>query len=84
MLLIGLGSYRRCSTRLEFEGVVTSLVGTFPEERCNGSVDDGLGFTWDTNDVVAEAVLKSPLDDASKGCGKSKDSEFVCWCYEKE
>ena len=37
--------------------MVTSLVGVFPEERCIGSVDDdGLGFTWDTNDVVHCAI----------------------------
>ena len=41
-----LGSHRRCSTRLECEGVATSLSGVFPEERCKvGGADD----------VVAEA-----------------------------
>ena len=36
------GSYRRCSTRLECEGVATSLSGVLPEERCkDGSADGG-------------------------------------------
>ena len=41
-----LGSHRRCSTTLECEGVATSLLSVFPEERCKfGGADD----------VVAEA-----------------------------
>ena len=50
-----------------------------------------LAVLLDTNDVVAEAgdamdtnaILKSSLDGASKGSGRSEDSEFVCW-YERD
>ena len=40
-----LGSYRRFSSRLEYESVATYLSGVFPEERCKvGSADDdGVG-----------------------------------------
>ena len=39
-----LGSHRRCSERLKYEGVATSLSGVLPEERCKvGSADDGGG-----------------------------------------
>ena len=36
------GSHRKCSTRLEYEGVATSLPDVFPEERCKV---DGYGGT---------------------------------------
>ena len=36
------GSHRKCSKRLEYEGVATSLSGVFPEERSKvGCADDG-------------------------------------------
>ena len=49
-------------------------------------------FTLDTNDVVAEAgdvmdanmIVKGSPKGASDGSGRSNDSEFVCWYYEKE
>ena len=48
-----------------------------------------LAFPLDTNDVMAEAgdamdvnaILKRSLKGASKGSGKSKDPEFVCFYY---
>ena len=50
-----------------------------------------LAFSLDTNDVVAEAgdamdanmIVKWSRTGASVGSGRSKDSEFVCWYYEK-
>ena len=42
-----LGSHRRCSERLKYEGVATSLPGVLPEERCKvGSADDGGGGVY--------------------------------------
>ena len=51
-----------------------------------------LAFSLDTNDVVAEtgdamdgdATGKGSPTGASESSGRSKDSEFVCWYYEKE
>ena len=51
-----------------------------------------VAFTLDTNDVVAEAgdamdanmIVKGSPKGACDGSGRSKDSEFVCWHYEKE
>ena len=44
LIVLCTGRDHRCCTRLEHEGVVTSHVGVFTEERCIGSVDDdGLG-----------------------------------------
>ena len=34
--------------------------------------------------VDANVILKSSLEGASKGAGRSEDSEFVCWYYERE
>ena len=38
-----LESHGKCSTRLEYEGVATSLSGVFPEERCKVDDDGGTG-----------------------------------------
>ena len=40
-----LGSYRRCSATLKYEGVATSLSGVLPGERCKvgNADDDGMG-----------------------------------------
>ena len=38
-----LGSHHKCSSRMEFEGVATSLSGVFPEERCKVDDDGGTG-----------------------------------------
>ena len=38
-----LESHRKCSTRLEYEGVATYLSGVFPEGRCKVDVDSGIG-----------------------------------------
>ena len=82
------GSHRKCSTRLQYEGVATSLSGVFPEEGCKvGSDEDGGagsfvghercgGEAGDTMD--ANAILKSSSESASKGSGRSEDSGFVC------
>ena len=51
-----------------------------------------VAFTLDTNGVVAEAgdamdanmIVKGSPKGASDGSGRSNDSEFVCWYYEKE
>ena len=42
-----LGLHRRCSERLKYEGVATSLSGVLPEERCKvGSADDDGGGVY--------------------------------------
>ena len=38
-----LESHRKCSTRLEYEGVATSLSDVFPDERCKVDDDGGTG-----------------------------------------
>ena len=44
------------STKLEYEGVVTSFSGVFTEGRCKVYVDSGTGsFLLDTNGVMVEA-----------------------------
>ena len=51
-----------------------------------------VAFTLDTNGVVAEAgdamdanmIVKGSPKGASDGSGRSNDSAFVCWYYEKE
>ena len=86
------GSHRKCYTWLVCEGVSLSCV--FPEEqRKVGCADDGgFGVFVGTNDVEAEAgdamdvsaILKRSPKGASKGSGRSKDSEFVCWYNENK
>ena len=38
-----LESHRKCSARLEYEGVATSFSGMFSEGRCKVDVDSGTG-----------------------------------------
>ena len=59
--------------------MATSLSGVFAEERCKV-----LAVLLDTNDVAAEAVWESSLKIASESSGRSRDSEIVRWCCERE
>ena len=43
-----------------------------------------LAVLSDTNEVVAEAVGESSLEGASESSGGSRDSEIVCWYYERQ
>ena len=42
-----------------------------------------LAVLLDTNDAAAEAVCESSLERASESSGRSRDTDIVCWFFER-
>ena len=56
----------------------------FPKNDARLMMTVVLAVSSDTNDVAAWAVWESSLESASESSGRSRDSEIVCWCYERQ